>query len=411
MQIVTKAESFAGFGASIIPAAARLACERIAIPRERLEARAMIRTICPKRPGIYGMLDADDRLVYVGKSKMLPSRLLSYFDKNPADAKMTRIIQQAKQIVWEPVAHELLALIREQELISRWTPTMNRQGQPLHRKPVFVALSSGKAPHVFSTGRVSKRASEWFGPIKGSGRASDAAISMNYAFGLRDCPDRTRFQFDEQLSLFPVAEPAQCLRHELGSCLAPCTGECTKRSYRNRVEQARAFLNGKDLSAIDTTRQAMLESARTLVYERATVLRNRLDDLVWLSRRLDDLRFARKQLHGVYEIESFGYQTIWILLNGSFLASMILAPHDVQSWMHVADLFERASKRTETAPTDVHAVLLQTILVSWFRKHKAEKHNVLSYLDAFKRNAWANFAPDSYRSRCKRVKNRSLNCG
>jgi excinuclease ABC subunit C len=383
--LIRRTDPFVGFGDSLIPSAARLAAETVAIPDDRLDARAMLRANCPAQPGVYGMLDESNQLVYVGKSKLLRNRLLSYFAKTPSDDKMLRIIRQAKRIVWEPISHELLALVREQELISRWTPTYNRQGQPLQRRPVFLCISNGIAPHVFSTSRPSLRAGDCFGPIRGSGQASEAAVSLNYAFRLRDCPDRTRFDFDEQLSLFPVLQTAQCLRHELGSCLGPCAGDCTKSQYRGQIQQARAFLQGEDLSVIAETRQAMDRSAADRIYERASILRNRLDALAWLARRLQDLREARSDVHGIYPVTSFTSQPIWVLLSNSFLAGMVVAPHDARSWLQIADQVDEARKRVVVDSTDVHSVLLQLIMVSWFRTRKAARPEIVSYDDALQK--------------------------
>jgi len=100
----------------------------------------MLHDQCPLTPGVYGWLDRNHQLCYVGKSKALRKRLLSYFAKTPADPKMGRIVRHSQRIVWEPVSHELLALIREQELINRWRPDFNKQGQPTRRQPAFLCV-------------------------------------------------------------------------------------------------------------------------------------------------------------------------------------------------------------------------------------------------------------------------------
>ena len=136
----------AAFGHSLVPSAARLPVQGIQLPKNRLEARGLIRERVPRVPGIYGYIDRSKRLIYVGKSKSLRNRLLSYQSKTPPDDKMVRIVQQARGLVWEPISHELLALIREQKLISRWRPICNSQGQPQRRQPVFIKLDMGTAP-------------------------------------------------------------------------------------------------------------------------------------------------------------------------------------------------------------------------------------------------------------------------
>ena len=382
--ISTAHEGFDGFGPSIVPDAARRKCESQTLPKDRLAVRAMLRSACPREPGVYGMLDGNDRLVYVGKSKSLRNRLLSYFAKNPADEKAMRLIRQSKRVVWEPISHELLALIREQELITRWTPTFNRQGQPLKRQPAFLCISGGGgAPHIYATGRISQRVANWYGPIHGSGKASAAALGLNYAFSLRDCADRTSFSFNEQLELFPMLKTAQCLRHELGSCLGPCAAAVTRGHYNRQLEQAKRFLEGADVGVLNRLNAEMQAAANSRAFEKAAILRDQLDALTWLDRRLADLRTARNDLHAVYPLPGFGKRRIWLLLNSSFLADAVVVPHDGKLAFAIADKVDRASKRHDNSlPADVHAVLLQLIIVSWFRNRKGEKELLVDYQDA-----------------------------
>src|SRR5262245_56846002 len=84
------------------------------------QLRAEIRKLCPRRPGIYGMVDRHGELVYIGKAKSLRIRLLSYFRKKGRDRRAKRIIAQARTILWEACPSEFAALHRELELIRRW---------------------------------------------------------------------------------------------------------------------------------------------------------------------------------------------------------------------------------------------------------------------------------------------------
>jgi excinuclease UvrABC nuclease subunit len=90
------------------------------------------------------MLDQDEQLIYVGKAKNLRTRLHSYFRKKGRPAKASKIVAQAKSFVWEIMPSEYAGLLRELELIRRWRPRWNVQGQPLRRRLTFVCL--GRAP-------------------------------------------------------------------------------------------------------------------------------------------------------------------------------------------------------------------------------------------------------------------------
>src|SRR5438270_658987 len=87
--------------------------------------RVLVRRDASRQPGVYGMIDATGRLIYVGKAKALRVRLLSYFRSKSRDPKAGRILSLTRSLVWEPCLHELAALVRELELIRRWRPHFN----------------------------------------------------------------------------------------------------------------------------------------------------------------------------------------------------------------------------------------------------------------------------------------------
>ena len=86
----------------------------------KLKARVM--ESCPRVPGVYGMLDRKGCLIYVGKSKSLRSRLLSYFAASNAREKGGRIIENARAIQWETQPSEFAALVREHSGSSVHSP-------------------------------------------------------------------------------------------------------------------------------------------------------------------------------------------------------------------------------------------------------------------------------------------------
>src|SRR5277367_2243546 len=83
-----------------VPAVIERRCARV----EGIKAAALrgqVRLLAPNRPGIYGMLDGDEQLIYVGKAKNLRVRLQSYFRRKGRPSRAGRIIAQARSIIWE----------------------------------------------------------------------------------------------------------------------------------------------------------------------------------------------------------------------------------------------------------------------------------------------------------------------
>lgn len=380
----TRKAKFEGFGPSILSAIARDKLAGSPIPADRMEARAMLHDLCPITPGVYGWLDNNNQICYVGKSKCLRKRLLSYFAKNPADKKTVRIVQHSHCLVWEPVSHELLALIREQELIYRWRPEFNTQGQPVKRQPAFLCISGGAAANVFFTRRVTPKSQFSIGPISGTGRLRAAVESMNQVFRLRDCPDKTQFSYDEQLQLFDISASAKCIRYELGSCPGPCAGLCSRENYMANVQQAMDFLLGGVTSkqTLDRLQTEMKNAALTQSFERATVLRDHFQNLRWLARRLKQLESAERVLNGVLPITGKNYQKLWLILRGGRLVGSAAAPRDARRRQAAVEKLSAIKQQELGLPTNLMEMNLQMIIMSWFRKYPKYKQQLISFEEA-----------------------------
>ena len=381
--LLTPPTRFPGFGPSVLVRQTRGQLRYSQIPQERFAARKMLHEKCPSVPGVYGWLDHNKRLVYVGKSKSLRSRLLSYFAKTPADNKMIRIRQHSESLVWEPISNELLALIREQELIHRWRPDFNRQGQPVRMKPAFLCISDSPAPNAYLSRRILPKVGRAFGPIAGTNRLRLAVESLNHEFELRDCPDKTKFSFNDQLQLFENASTAKCIRHELGTCPAPCAAYCSSAEYRHRVRQMLNFLTGQDSTILTRLKKKMIAASGRQAFEQAASIRDRLNQLSWLDRRLSGLRMAETTLNGVLQIEARKGRIAWLVLrHGKLIQSVAGHAEQPERAEKVLDLLTCISKRQAEPPTRLLDISLQLLIVSWFKKHPHYNQQIMSFKDA-----------------------------
>lgn len=376
---------FAGFGASLLVRQTRRLLQTHDLPTDRMEARAMLHDQCPLTPGVYGWLDRNDQICYIGKSKSLRKRLLSYFAKTPADPKAGRIRKHSRRLVWEPMADELLALIREQELICRWRPDFNKQGQPTRRQPAFIGITAGSAANAKFVRRMTTGLSHAFGPIAGTGELRVAVNSLNQVFQLRDCPDKTPFTFNNQPTLFENPETAKCIRFELGTCPGPCASLCSKSRYRKNVDAAIDFLEGRDLSALGRLEHEMHEAAARQSYERAVVLRDHFDRLTWLSRRLSDLRQSEKLLNGVLQVSATRGRTAWLVLKSGKLLGSAVAPDSPDRAESTQSFLAQAAGRSNPHAHTILEMSLQLLIMAWFRRHPANKQNLLSFDQAIQR--------------------------
>ena len=337
-------------------------------PCKPAKLRSQVRLLAPQRAGVYGMLDRHQELIYVGKAKNLRSRLLSYF-RPRRPRKAGRIVRHTTSVLWEACPGEFASLLRELELIRRWRPRFNVQGQPLRRRLTFVCLGRPPAPHAFLAADPPRTARSVFGPIPAGPRAQDAVRRLNDAFLLRDCPKAIEMVFPDQGELFTQLREAGCLRLDLGTCLGPCTGGCARRTYHDQLRQARAFLAGTEDGPLSTLQRQMEEAAAAQLFERAGSLRDRLVPLQWLAAKLERLRHARQKLSFVYPAAG-----LWYLIHGARTLAALPAPVDAAGKERAriaieAVLHEQRAGWLREAYEHADGMML---VLAWFRKHPGE---------------------------------------
>jgi excinuclease ABC subunit C len=365
-------EAFTGFGPCALTGADRPLCTFHA--RRARKLRRAVREYAPRLPGVYGMLDGAGELIYVGKARSLRNRLLSYF-RPSRDDKAARIVQEARGLVWEVLADEFAALLRELELIRRWQPRFNVQGMPRRHRRCYICLGRTPAPYAFVAARPPRTAIATFGPVPGVRRARESARHLNDWYRLRDCPQKQPMIFADQGELFPVLHTPGCIRHDIGTCLGPCAAACSQPDYSFHVQAARDFLDGKDDSPLEILERDMTAASAALQFERAAVLRDRLDSLRWLGRHLGRLRQAvcRSAVYPVTGQEGVS----WYLIRHG-LVRAVVSPGNEDCRAALANLDEVfQSGPTPAGPPGIDEVDGVLLVAGWFARHRDERGKLL----------------------------------
>lgn len=363
--------AFAGFGPSRFLPDGNDGEWQLAKRKSTQQLRQIVRDSVPKRPGVYGMLDKHNRVIYVGKAKNLRSRLLSYFRPASRHPKAGKIIARTRWLVWEHAADELAALLRELELIRRYRPRYNVLGQPGRERYRYLCVGRGPAAYAYVTREPTGKEPACYGPFVGRDQLSAAARRLNDHFRLRDCSSSQRMHFAEDAGLFDEPRAPGCLRHELGLCLGPCAGHTTRRACATAARSLRKFLDGDDDTILLQLKNAMAEAAALQHYERAGSLRDRLAEVDWLAQRLATLRTSREQAAMVYSLAGHDGKPVWYLMNRGHIWAAVSEPTDDESRRRVRDLLEVvAASIPKVGRTCVDSVLLVS---AWFRRRPDER--------------------------------------
>jgi excinuclease ABC subunit C len=335
--------------------------------------RAHVRASAQDRPGVYRWLSADGEVVYVGKSKKLRTRLLSYFRCTP-DEKGARICREATHIEWEYTPSEFAALLEELRLIKRFRPRLNVAMKRDARHFAFIKVTRGAAPKLLVVrGAGADDAQVYYGPFHGAQRVTDAVRELNDALGLRDCRLDQPIHFADQPELFQLMHRTPgCIRHEIRKCLGPCVGGCTASQYDERVRLVRGFLDGADDGPIDVLRAEMLQASDAMDFERAAVLRDKLGRLEDLREQFVRFRFAIETF--VYTVPGHeGDDRVYLIRRGRVRAEFGVPRSDDERARllgMVSDVFDPGDRDGAQVPS--HEVDELLLLSSWFRRFPAE---------------------------------------
>lgn len=338
--------------------------------RQRL--REKVRAGARNLPGTYRMVAAGGEVVYIGKSKALRTRLLSYFRARNGE-KGKRILEEADELAWEYEPSEFSALLTELRLIKRFRPRLNVR----HKRDgsySFLKLTREAAPRLYAVRHVADDDATYYGPFRGGRRITDAVRELNDALGLRDCAGSMPLHFADQPDLFSLERTPACHRFEMQKCVGPCAALCTRVEYGRRVELARAFLAGNADEPLRWLAARMTSAAERWEFEHAAMLRDRLARLEMLRDEFARLREALDGLSFIYRVPGCdGDDRIYLVRRGT-IRRELPAPRTAAQRRRLARLVEDvyAPPEPKDALVGKHQVDEILLLARWFRTRPDE---------------------------------------
>jgi excinuclease ABC subunit C len=255
-------------------------------PKSRADFQKILRDM-PHKPGVYVMRDRLGHVIYVGKARDLRKRVGSYFlpsQKAAANLKTRALIDSAWDLEYHVVRSEAEAVLFEGKLIKEFRPKYNISFRDDKRFLLVRVHLSDLLPRFALTRLRKEDGATYFGPFADAGALRVTLEAMKKMFGLRTCRPSEPSEADYK----------HCLDHVIKNCSAPCIGRVTREEYHQRVEAACEFLEGKSREMTDRIEVEMKAAAERLDFEKATVLRDLLEDLKTTTRPM--MRFTRKSL-------------------------------------------------------------------------------------------------------------------
>jgi excinuclease ABC subunit C len=216
-------------------------------------------------PGVYRMLDAQARVLYVGKARNLKVRVSNYARPTGHSSRIARMISETAQMMFLTTKTETEALLLEQNLIKQLKPRYNVLLRDDKSFPNILVTKDHEFPQIKKHRGAKKEKGAYYGPFASAGAVNKSLNQLQRVFQLRNCSD----------AMFET-RTRPCLQYQIKRCSGPCVGRISARDYRASVKDAQRFLSGKSTEIQESLASQMAQASEAMEFERAAALRDRI---------------------------------------------------------------------------------------------------------------------------------------
>ncbi|MEY3221192.1 MAG: excinuclease subunit UvrC, partial [Cyanobacteriota bacterium] len=227
----------------------------------------------PPEPGVYLLRDGSDRIIYIGKSRKLRSRVRSYFrDSTNKTERINTMVKLVTEIEFIVTDTEAEALALEANLIKQHQPYFNVLLKDDKKYPYVCITWSDPYPRIFITRKrqLGKAKDKYYGPYTDSSLLREILHICNRIFPVRQRPQ-------------PLFKDRPCLNYNIGRCPGVCQQLISVEEYRKIIQKIAMVFQGRTQELIDILRQQMETAAEELNFETAAKIRDQITGLKSLT--------------------------------------------------------------------------------------------------------------------------------
>jgi excinuclease ABC subunit C len=273
----------------------------------------------PEQPGVYQYYDAEGTIIYVGKAKNLKKRVSSYFNKIHDNGKTRVLVKKIVTIKHIVVETETDALLLENNLIKKHQPRYNVLLKDDKSYP-WICIKNERFPRVFSTRRVIKDGSEYFGPYTSVKTVWTLLDLIKGIYHLRTC----NFHLSEDK--IDAGKYKVCLEYHLGNCKGPCEGLETEAEYNQNIKAIKEILKGNFKDSLSQFKSQMKQYAANIQFEEAQKIKEKIEVLENYQAKstIVNPKISNVDVFSIVSDETYGYVNFLQLSYGSIIRSHTL---------------------------------------------------------------------------------------
>jgi excinuclease ABC subunit C len=228
----------------------------------------------PDQPGVYLFKDESGGVIYVGKATSIRKRVAGHFSGKTSRGSF-EFLDRVASIDFLVTETEAEALLAEQQFIKRHRPPFNIRLRDDKSYPYIGISLDEEFPRVYFTRERHRSGRIYFGPYSNAKRVRETLDLLGKLFQYRTCegPEPGR------------RSGVPCLDYYIKRCAAPCVGYVDREEYRRSIDAIVNFLSGRYRDVERDLERKMDEAAAEEEFERAAVLRDRLESVRSLMER------------------------------------------------------------------------------------------------------------------------------
>jgi len=278
----------------------------------------------PHSPGVYLFRDEQSRVLYVGTSRDLRTRVRSYFTASETRSRMGEMVAIAESVSGIECATPLEAEVRELRLIAEHKPKYNRRSR-FPEKVHYLKLTREPWPRLSLVRQVAEDGADYVGPFASKKSAEKSLAALHETFPVRQCSQR--------IARHPSGSP--CVLAEMGRCLSPCDGSVDETTYAAVVRQLRDNLLRRPDDVVELITRRMDALSEGERFEEASVHRDRLAAFVRAASRtqrltaltgLPQLVAARREVETSPAASRQGRWAVHVVRYGRLAAAGVIPP-------------------------------------------------------------------------------------